>query len=374
MAARASAGTSRRSTSTAPVSATSQLKLSEDRGECIYTAAVRGRGRRSRATRRTTILHKLALDLNENLPEIYLWQPNYLHVYSETAGWRLRHLPQRARVVPEDPRLDLRAVSQIGPARLTQRAGAHRPPPVHRIGGPVGAYILRRMLISIPVLLGITIIGFVALKLTPGDPLLASVNPEVLANLMSHPGDARGGAPAARASTSRSSPTSTCAGWATSSRATSATRSRSQRPIVDEIGARLPQTLFLMVIGADDGRSASASRSASSPPFASTRRSTTRLNAAGDLPGLDARVRPRPRSSIYVFAVNLHWLPTEPAAHRRAGQTLRDCAPPPDPARDRARDRQRRAARPLHAREHARRAQQRVRHDRPLEGPRRRGS
>ena len=51
----------------------------------------------------------------------------------------------------------------------------------------MGAYILRRILISIPVLLGITIIGFVALKLSPGDPLLTSVNPEVLANLMSHP-------------------------------------------------------------------------------------------------------------------------------------------------------------------------------------------
>ena len=32
------------------------------------------------------ILHKLALDLNENLPEIYLWQPNYLHVYSDRLG------------------------------------------------------------------------------------------------------------------------------------------------------------------------------------------------------------------------------------------------------------------------------------------------
>ena len=51
----------------------------------------------------------------------------------------------------------------------------------------MGAYIVRRILISIPVLIGITIIGFVALKLAPGDPLLTSVNPEVLANLMSHP-------------------------------------------------------------------------------------------------------------------------------------------------------------------------------------------
>ena len=47
----------------------------------------------------------------------------------------------------------------------------------------MGAYIVRRLLISIPVLLGITLIGFVALKLSPGDPLLTTVNPEVLANL-----------------------------------------------------------------------------------------------------------------------------------------------------------------------------------------------
>lgn len=63
----------------------SQLKLSADRGECIYTeqfeaaAAVTGDAQ-------DEILHQLALDLNENLPEIYLWQPNYLHVYSERLG------------------------------------------------------------------------------------------------------------------------------------------------------------------------------------------------------------------------------------------------------------------------------------------------
>jgi peptide/nickel transport system substrate-binding protein len=31
-------------------------------------------------------LHTLALKLNENLPEIYFWQPNYLHVYSDRLG------------------------------------------------------------------------------------------------------------------------------------------------------------------------------------------------------------------------------------------------------------------------------------------------
>ena len=51
----------------------------------------------------------------------------------------------------------------------------------------MGAYILRRILISIPVLLGITIISFVALKSTPGDPLLTNLNPDVLARLLANP-------------------------------------------------------------------------------------------------------------------------------------------------------------------------------------------
>jgi ABC-type transport system substrate-binding protein len=62
---------------------TSQLKLPKD--QCIYNdqfeaaSAVTGDAQ-------DAILHKLALDLNENLPEIYLWQPNYLHVYSDRLG------------------------------------------------------------------------------------------------------------------------------------------------------------------------------------------------------------------------------------------------------------------------------------------------
>ncbi len=171
----------------------------------------------------------------------------------------------------------------------------------------MGAYILRRILISIPVLLGITIIGFVALKLSPGDPLLTSVNPEVLANLMANPelleeqrrklgfdqpifpnqyfrwlGNVLQGD----------------LGFSITSR----------RPIVDEIGARLPQTLLLMVVSltmaiaigipigiitavrqyskADYGLNALAIFLASTPVFV--------LALIG----------------IYTFAVNLHWLPT----------------------------------------------------------------
>ena len=42
-------------------------------------------------------------------------------------------------------------------------------------------FIIRRLLISVPVLLGITFIAFAALSLAPGDPLLARLDPSVLA-------------------------------------------------------------------------------------------------------------------------------------------------------------------------------------------------
>ena len=38
----------------------------------------------------------------------------------------------------------------------------------------MGAYFFRRILIAIPVLLGITIAGFFVLAAAPGDPLLAA--------------------------------------------------------------------------------------------------------------------------------------------------------------------------------------------------------
>jgi peptide/nickel transport system permease protein len=43
----------------------------------------------------------------------------------------------------------------------------------------VGRYIIRRLLINIPVLLGITILVFVFTRLTPGDPVLAYMSPEL---------------------------------------------------------------------------------------------------------------------------------------------------------------------------------------------------
>jgi peptide/nickel transport system permease protein len=44
----------------------------------------------------------------------------------------------------------------------------------------VGAYIVRRILIAIPVLLGISVAGFFALALAPGDPVTSMIDPEAL--------------------------------------------------------------------------------------------------------------------------------------------------------------------------------------------------
>jgi peptide/nickel transport system permease protein len=51
----------------------------------------------------------------------------------------------------------------------------------------VGAYLLRRILIAFPVMLGITMISFLALSLAPGDPLTARLDPAILAELQRNP-------------------------------------------------------------------------------------------------------------------------------------------------------------------------------------------
>ncbi|MEZ4500095.1 MAG: ABC transporter permease [Thermomicrobiales bacterium] len=47
----------------------------------------------------------------------------------------------------------------------------------------MGRYILRRILISIPVLFGITLVTYVIVSLAPGDPVSALVNPEMISEL-----------------------------------------------------------------------------------------------------------------------------------------------------------------------------------------------
>ena len=47
----------------------------------------------------------------------------------------------------------------------------------------MGTYIARRILVSIPTLLGITILAFGALALAPGDPITSRIDPELLARI-----------------------------------------------------------------------------------------------------------------------------------------------------------------------------------------------
>jgi peptide/nickel transport system permease protein len=171
----------------------------------------------------------------------------------------------------------------------------------------VGAYIVRRILISIPVLIGITIIGFVALKLAPGDPLLTSVNPEVLANLMSHPALLE--AERHRLGFDQPIFPNQYLTWLGSLVQGDLGYSiTSHRSIVDEIGTRIPQTLLLMtvaltmaiLIGIPIGV-ITAVRQYSKLDYALNSAAIFLASTPVFVLGLIA---------IYVFAVNLHVLPT----------------------------------------------------------------
>lgn len=43
----------------------------------------------------------------------------------------------------------------------------------------MGAYIIRRTVMSIPILLGITILSFVIMKAAPGDPMTLMMDPKI---------------------------------------------------------------------------------------------------------------------------------------------------------------------------------------------------
>ena len=184
----------------------------------------------------------------------------------------------------------------------------------------MGAYIVRRILISIPVLLGITIIGFVALRSAPGDPLLVTANPEVLGRLLANPQILE--AERHRLGFDQPIFPNQYLHWLTDIlQGNLGNSTTTHRPVVYEIGTRLPQTLFLMVtalsaavlIGVpigivtavkqysrlDYGLNAIAIFLASTPVF-----------VLGLL-------------FIYIFAVNLHVLPTS-ALHSTGHTDLAD--------------------------------------------------
>jgi peptide/nickel transport system permease protein len=171
----------------------------------------------------------------------------------------------------------------------------------------VGAYILRRILISIPVLIGITIIGFVALKLSPGDPLLTSINPEVLANLASHPELLE--AERHRLGFDQPIFPNQYLTWVGNVLQGDLGYSlTSKRSIAHEIGSRIPQTLLLMsvaltmaiLIGIPIGV-ITAVRQYSKLDYALNSAAIFLASTPVFVLGLIA---------IYFFAVNLHILPT----------------------------------------------------------------
>ena len=47
----------------------------------------------------------------------------------------------------------------------------------------MGQYLLRRLVVSLPVLLGITLATYFIINLAPGDPLDAMISPEIAASL-----------------------------------------------------------------------------------------------------------------------------------------------------------------------------------------------
>ena len=47
----------------------------------------------------------------------------------------------------------------------------------------MGHYLLRRLLISIPVLIGITLVTYIIVNMAPGDPVTALMDPEQMAQL-----------------------------------------------------------------------------------------------------------------------------------------------------------------------------------------------
>ena len=168
----------------------------------------------------------------------------------------------------------------------------------------MGAYIIRRLLISIPVLLGITIIGFVALKNTPGDPLLANMDPERLAQLN----------PAAiaearhRYGLDQPIPVQYITWLGNVLHGDFGFSIVTKRSVVEEIVPRIPQTLFLMLtafgaailIGVPIGV-VSAVRQYSKADYSLN--ATAMFLASTPVFVLGLLV-------IYFFAVRLHWLPT----------------------------------------------------------------
>ncbi len=110
----------------------------------------------------------------------------------------------------------------------------------------MGTYILRRILIAFPVLLGITIVSFVALSLAPGDPLTARMDPTVLAQLQRNPQlmeERRH-----ELGLDQPVPVRYVIWLASAVQGDLGYSIQSHRPISEEIAKRIPPTLALMIV------------------------------------------------------------------------------------------------------------------------------
>ena len=108
----------------------------------------------------------------------------------------------------------------------------------------MGTFILRRFLIAIPVLIGITIVSFVALSLAPGDPLLARLAPEQLNEIQRNPAlleERR-----REYGLDQPVPIRYVRWLASAVTGDFGFSIQSRRPIAEEIGKRIPPTLVLM--------------------------------------------------------------------------------------------------------------------------------
>jgi peptide/nickel transport system permease protein len=110
----------------------------------------------------------------------------------------------------------------------------------------MSTYILRRILIAFPVLLGITIVSFVALSLAPGDPLTARMDPTLLAQLQRNPqllADRRH-----ELGLDQPVPVRYAIWLASAVQGDLGYSIQSHRPISEEIAKRIPPTLALMIV------------------------------------------------------------------------------------------------------------------------------
>ncbi len=167
----------------------------------------------------------------------------------------------------------------------------------------MGAYLIRRLLIAVPVLFGISAIAFTALGLAPGDPLTARMDPAVLAQISKAELEAR------RHELGLDQPIPVryaiwLVGVVHGDLGYSVVTKRS---VADEVSARVAPTLILMgcalVIGCTLGIGLGVVAAVKRYTLADYVLSTAGLMAIV-IPGFVLGL-----IGIYVFAVGLRWLP-----------------------------------------------------------------